>query len=66
MIHAGGSPYQPERVVRLRDVSEGYRAAADALVITANNDCPPALFDALFDLCQREAAAYEAKVADAE
>lgn len=47
-----GPERQPSK--RLRDVSEGYRVATDALVIAADCGCSGDLYDALWALCERE------------
>jgi hypothetical protein len=48
---------------RLRDLCAEYRVASDALSIAADLGCSGDLYDALFDLCRREAAAYETRSA---
>lgn len=45
---------------RIRDLSEGYRVATDALVIAADLGCSGDLYDALYELVEREAAKAEA------
>lgn len=45
---------------RLSDLCDGYRVAAEALVLAADLGCSGDLYDALWSLCQREAATYEA------
>ena len=39
----------------------GYRAASEALVIAADLGCSGDIYDALWDLCQREAQRVETK-----
>lgn len=49
----------PERQpsARLRDLSDGYRVASDALMIVADLGCSGDIYDAIWALCEKEAAA---------
>lgn len=50
-----GPERQPSK--RLRELSEGYRVATDALGIVADLGCSGDIYDAIWALCQREADA---------
>lgn len=49
----------PERQpsARLRHISDGYRVATDALLIVADLGCSGDIYDAIWALVEREAAA---------
>jgi len=49
---------QPSR--RLRQLSDGYRVATDALLAAAELGCSRDIYDALWRICEREADAYQA------
>lgn len=46
---------------RLRDLSEGYRVASDALRIAADLGCSGDIYEALWALCEREADAVQTR-----
>ena len=50
-----------QSAARLSAISNGYRVAAEAYRLVADLGCSGDLFDALWDLVEREAATAEAK-----